>query len=140
MFLSCNYCTMWPLMVVTPFLKSHHPVKFSGHRFCEGGNIVFFICRVSSRNRKEATILSNLLASCFLEVDIWRFLFFTWPHVTLWSTGYLTLWLRALHQKKWIYNVFHLSHDHLTTESKYLVTLLVVVPHLNSSVFRFRWP
>ena len=95
--MSCDHCGRWPLIM------NHHTVKFSGYRSSVSGNITFLICQVTSRDDVIERICD--FAVCGLlsypaKFGSHRSLFLVMPpHVTTWSTRYVTLCIIALHQK-----------------------------------------
>ena len=58
------------------------------------GHVIKGSCNIIGRSpSKEAIILSSLVAT--LVIEIWWFLFVTWPCKTTWSKLCMTLWLGA---------------------------------------------
>ena len=60
------------------------------------GHVVKGSCAIVGRSSsREATILPSLVSIDTLVIEIWWFLFATWPCKTTWSKLCMTLWLGA---------------------------------------------
>ena len=71
------------------FIVSQHPAKFGGHRLCRRGDILFFICHLTSCDHMvggscnimcelpllQVTILPSLVVTGVVEVKIFCFYF-----------------------------------------------------------------
>ena len=119
-------CALWLNIV------SHHLLEFGNHELCENRDITAFtrhVTIVSCDHRGWWPLPINKTHFKFnrhdlAKVEIQRFLFVTWPHVTTWIKEHVTLKFVASYHNlpsclvwwpqiswKWSYSVFCLSCD-----------------------------
>ena len=79
-----------------PFVISHHPAKFGGHKPCRRGDILFFICNMTSCDNIIRSLVTLLVGShCTpLSCQVW------WSQV-LWKRRYFNFSL--LCDLTWLY-------------------------------------
>lgn len=139
MWSECYHSEWWPL------LMSHHPVTFGSRGHGECGDMLLFICQVTSHNHvikgscnflcsnplSEVPTPSHLVAIGLLEVDTCLFICYVTSCDKMIKDSFEFLCCNPLSQATTLSSFF----CHLTTfytSSKGHMNLLVVNPHLYS--------